>query len=155
VYVPYFNQGFLPTEYWAGKEDDDVKKSCTEEVKYESRRATRHLPQCRGCKGGRCNKNCAMIFEELEDRCLGGTAAERHSSEEQRLTHVASTRAKDNLVFTKFDYEKWDREMMDYRNVDSEFMRELTNFLVRLLLSSIKTKSIFEASVYSSLAAAV
>jgi superfamily I DNA/RNA helicase len=53
VYVPYFNQGFLPTGFYAGEEKEKDYEGGDEEEKYERRRAERHLPDCSGLRGGR------------------------------------------------------------------------------------------------------
>jgi len=63
------------------------------------------LPNCSAMQGDRCDKSCAQRFQEMDVERLGGTGEERHLNEERRLAHVAATRAKNKLVFTKFDQE--------------------------------------------------
>lgn len=96
VYVPYFNQIFMPTEYRSDNETDEEK---------ERQRGDRHLHNCDAKEGGRCTQSCSRILREMEDRRLGGTAEERHLNEERRIAHVAATRAKDKLVFTMFRHQ--------------------------------------------------
>lgn len=104
VYVPYLNQGFLPTNYWADDEDHDNDGNDEDEDK--TRPPKRHVSGCVGQDGRGCDKNCSQFFRELDDERLGGTAEERHLNEERRLAHVASTRAKDKLVFTSFQHKQ-------------------------------------------------
>ena len=85
VYVPYFNQRFLPTEYREESDDDPIPK--------------RHKSGCSAREGDRCNQKCSEWFRKFDDERLGSTADERHLNEERRLGYVAATRAKEKLVF--------------------------------------------------------
>ena len=82
VYVPFFNQGFLPTLY------------------RPSQGSERHRNGCHAREGGLCNMKCADWFSNKDRERSGSTPEERHLSEERRLAHVAATRAKERLVFT-------------------------------------------------------
>eukprot|EP00550_Attheya_septentrionalis_P002922 CAMPEP_0198300718 /NCGR_PEP_ID=MMETSP1449-20131203/49182_1 /TAXON_ID=420275 /ORGANISM="Attheya septentrionalis, Strain CCMP2084" /LENGTH=1103 /DNA_ID=CAMNT_0044002609 /DNA_START=42 /DNA_END=3350 /DNA_ORIENTATION=- len=80
VYVPYFNQGFMPTDF-------------RKETIISDRR---HVESCSArTKDGTmgCNSNCKEYFSEM------GGARDRHADEERRLAHVAATRAKNRLIF--------------------------------------------------------
>ena len=103
VYVPYFNQGCLPTNYM--DDSDEVQP---------------HLSDCSARQGDRCDKSCAQVFQEMNDTRLCSTAEERHLNEERRLAHVAATRAKDRLIFTTFASHKHGKPAKE-----SEFMEEL------------------------------
>ena len=96
VYVPYFNDGFMPAQY---RERDD---GC----------ARRHVEGCatRADAHAKCSKGCDKFFDELDRRAGRGTAQERHADEECRLAHVAATRAKDRLVFVSLGLEPRDED---------------------------------------------
>lgn len=105
VYVPYFNEKFLPTTYRADDDDSDEEADDSKDGTKKKKKFKRHVSGCEGHQGGRCNKKCAQYFRDLDDQRLGGTAEERHLNEERRLAHVAATRAKCKLVFTSFGPE--------------------------------------------------
>ena len=85
VYVPYLNDGFLPTSY-----------------REEGPKRTRHLSGCDAMNGGRCDKKCNAYFatQAAKER---GDPEERHLNEERRLAHVAASRAKEKLVLLSVD----------------------------------------------------
>ena len=86
VYVPYFNEGFMPTKF---READETIP-------------TRHQPNCaaRLNDGRKCNLDCERYYCNMASRRRGNLNPEqRHDDEERRLAHVAATRAKDRLVF--------------------------------------------------------
>ncbi len=85
VYVPYLNDDFLPTSY-----------------RDEGSQNLRHVTNCDALTGGRCDKDCAAYFANRAAKERGGPE-ERHLNEERRLAHVASTRAKEKLVFLSVD----------------------------------------------------
>jgi superfamily I DNA/RNA helicase len=124
VYVPYLNEGFLPTIYRNNGPDDEESTGGLDDnednAKQKARKPRRHISSCSAREGGRCDKNCTEWFQKLDDRRLGDTAEERHLNEERRLAHVAATRAKNRLVFTSFDY--WDQG----RNMESQFYRPIS-----------------------------
>ncbi|KAL7544795.1 hypothetical protein ACHAWF_011213 [Thalassiosira exigua] len=108
VYIPYFNEGFMPTT--ARSQDD------------EEERGQRHLRNCNAMRGDRCDKSCAEAFQNIDNERLGGNLEERHENEERRLAHVAATRAKTKLAFTTFQHLTWP----DFDNPNySKFMEEL------------------------------
>jgi superfamily I DNA/RNA helicase len=86
VYVPYLNEGFLPSSYI----DDGAEKNL------------RHVTNCDALVGRKCDKDCAAHFANIEAKDRGGPD-ERHLNEERRISHVASTRAKEKLVFLSVD----------------------------------------------------
>lgn len=128
VYVPYLNEGFLPTICRNDGPDDEESTGGLddneENAKQKARKPMRHISSCSAREGGRCDKNCTAWFQKLDDRRLGDTAEERHLNEERRLAHVAATRAKNRLVFTSFNY--WDRG----RNMESQFCSLLSEYVI-------------------------
>lgn len=102
VFVPYFNDGFMPMHFRAGTDD------------------RRHVRECAAHQGGACSRNCTQLFIELDRRDGRGTAEERHHDEEHRLVHVAATRAKDALIFTAVERVfMFDRDERRMRWVDT------------------------------------
>eukprot|EP00984_Skeletonema_dohrnii_P021094 scaffold10438_cov102-Skeletonema_dohrnii-CCMP3373.AAC.2 len=97
VYVPYLNEGFLPTSC----RDDEVP--------------LRHVSNCNAIIGGKCDKECAAYFASIaaEER---GSPEERHLNEERRLAHVAATRAKEKLVFLSVDVT-YSRKVRNFSSV--------------------------------------
>jgi len=84
VYVPFFNEGYMPAKF---REDD--KRDFP----------GRHQRKCNARESKPCNLNCREYYASLINaKRRGTTPEERHSDEEQRLAHVAATRAKDHLV---------------------------------------------------------
>jgi superfamily I DNA/RNA helicase len=88
LYMPYFNDGLLPT---ALREEEMPQ---------------RHLPACALSRigRGRCDGGCKAHFE-ARDRAVHTPTpedahADAHADEEHRLAHVAATPARDKLVIT-------------------------------------------------------
>lgn len=89
VYVPFLNESYLPTNF----RKDNINSLFV-----------RHISGCSAQNeknGITCDKNCAEAntVEEENRRHHGLTAEQSHADEERRLAHVATTRAKERLVF--------------------------------------------------------
>lgn len=109
VYVPFFNQDFMPTLYRPSKGNE------------------RHQQGCNARDGGLCNKKCSDFYSKKDQDRFGFTPQERHLSEERRLAHVAATRAKERLVFTCIKtHNRFDLD--DPKQ--SEFLAEIKSLVV-------------------------
>lgn len=109
VYVPFFNQDFMPTLYRPSKGNE------------------RHQQGCNARDGGLCNKKCSDFYSKKDQDRFGFTPQERHLSEERRLAHVAATRAKERLVFTCIKtHNRFDLDDPE----QSEFLAEIKSLVV-------------------------
>ena len=62
VYVPYFNQGFMPM---GARNDDDETEEQHEDVD-QGKGGRRHLPNCiSAMQCDRCDKSCARRFQDM------------------------------------------------------------------------------------------
>lgn len=84
VYVPFFNEGFMPTMF---REDGN------------SQIPSRHHLGCDIRARGVNTCQCATQYADIDSQQGGLTPTQRHEDEERRLSHVAATRAKNRLVF--------------------------------------------------------
>ena len=112
VYVPFFNQEFMPTRY------------------RPSEGSERHQQGCNARDGGSCNKECAEFYSKKDEDRLGSTSKVRHLNEERRLAHVAATRAKERLVFTSIKTHNRSGPDAPKPPKQSEFLAEIRSLVV-------------------------